>query len=846
MGLAFSFARRELRGGFSGFFVFLVCIALGVASIAGVNSLARSLSEGLQREGRVILGGDIDAAVQQRLPGEAERAALEALGRVSTLIELRAMARSEDGTEQSVVEIKAVDGAYPLVGAVTLEGDPAPADLAALLADGDGMPGLLAEPALAARLGVAVGGTVRIGDARFRLAGLIAVEPDRLSDGFGFGPRAIMSTDAVPATGLMQPGSLFQSHTRVALDDASQAGLERALQTLEEAFTDTGFRLRSRERASPRLETAIERFAQFLTLVGLTALVVGGVGVANAVNAFVDRKRKVIAAMKALGAPGGFIVQMQFFQVMAIALVGIAAGLVVGALLPPLVEALFGDVIPVPLASGVYPDALLLAVVYGLLVALAFSLWPLGAARGVKATELFRDSAGGMARRPRLVYAAFALIAVAALAGLAVLAAEQRTVALAYVIAAAASFLVLRLVGWAVMAMARRLPRPGSTALRLAIGNIHKPGALTPSVVLSLGLGLTLLVALALVDGNLRRQLTGNLPAVAPSFFVLDIPSREIETFRAAVLAAAPDAAIETVPMLRGRIVSLRGIAAADYPTHPEAEWVLRGDRGITYAAAPPEGRILTEGAWWPEDYDGPPLVSFVEEEGRQLGLALGDAITVNVLGREITATIASFRDVEWGTLEINFAMVFSPNTFRGAPHSILATITLPEGGTRDQELALLSAITDALPNVTAVRVKEALDTVNALVADLALAVRGAASIALVASVLVLGGALAAGHRRRVYDAVILKTLGARRRVILSAFVMEYGLLGLFAGVFGLIAGTLAAFGVVTFVMGLDFAFLPVVAFGSAALALVVTLGLGLAGTFRILGQKAAPVLRNL
>ena len=362
---------------------------------------------------------------------------------------------------------------------------------------------------------------------------------------------------------------------------------------------------------------------------------------------------------------------------------------------------------------------------------------------------------------------------------------------------------------------------------------------------MSLGLGLALLVTVTLIDGSIRRQLTDSLPAAAPSFFFLDVPNRDGAAFDTFLRERTPEAAIERVPMLRGRIVSLRGIAAADYPAPPEAEWVLRGDRGITFAERPPEGSTVTAGAWWDADHDGPPLVSFDQELAGELGLSIGDAVEVNVLGRAITAEIANFRTVEWESLGINFVMVFSPDTFRGAPYSYLATLTSPDG-TEEAERGLLRAVADAFPSVTAVRVKEALETINRLVGDLALGIRAASGITILASILVLGGALAAGHRHRVYDAVILKTLGAVRARLLAAFAIEYLLLGFATALFGLVAGGLAAWVIVTEVMDLDFHFDAAGAALAAGSALVITVALGLAGTWRILGEAPARHLRNL
>ncbi len=428
---------------------------------------------------------------------------------------------------------------------------------------------------------------------------------------------------------------------------------------------------------------------------------------------------------------------------------------------------------------------------------------------------------------------------------LAILFSGDRRIASIFVGATVVSFLVLRLVGALVQWIAKRSPRVRSVALRLAIGNIHRPGALTPSVVLSLGLGLTLLVTLALIDGNLRRQISGSLPERAPNFFFVDIQSSDVDAFSALVGGQAPQGTLVKVPMLRGRVMALNGVDVEKVKVPAEGAWVLRGDRGLTYDDRQPGNATLTEGSWWPQNYAGEPLVSFSAEEGKEIGLKLGDTVTVNVLGRNVTARIANFRQVEWETMGINFVMVFSPNTFAGAPHGWLATLTEKNASAAD-DARLLNAVTRAFPAVTTVRVKDALDIVNRLVAQLGTAIRAAAGVALIASVLVLAGALAAGNRARIHDAVVLKTLGATRRTLIAAFSLEYMLIGLATAVFALAAGGVAAWFVVARIMTLPSHFMPEVAVATIGFALVITVGIGLAGTWRVLGHKAAPVLRNL
>jgi putative ABC transport system permease protein len=842
--LPLRFAFREMRGGLHGFYVFIACIALGAMAIAGVGSLAASLADGLARQGQVILGGDLSFNLIQREAKPNELAFLRRHGKVSSAATLRAMARSADG-RATLVEIKAVDGAYPLFGQTAL--DP-PGALGSALAQRDGVFGAAADPTLLARLELKPGARLTIGNAKIEIRAALTNEPDKLAGGIGFGPRLMVSEAALRATGLLQPGSLVRWHYRLRLPerDASDAAAKAVAAQAGAQLPEAGWDIRTRSNASPRLQRNVERFTQFLTIVGLTALLVGGVGVGNAVNSHLNRRRETIATMKALGASGSKVFAVYLTQVLLLALIGGIIGMALGAILPFAVAWTFGAIIPLPIVPALHAGELLLALVYGLLTALAFALWPLGRAHDVPVGALFREVVAPQPRWPRKIYMALTAIAVIALAALAILLAYDRRVAIIFVATAAGVFVLLRLVAALLMAAARHAPHARSTLLRMAVANIHRPSALTPTIVLSLGLGIALLVTVIEIDGNLRQQFSSELPAKAPSFYFLDIPSDRAEKFDAFVRTQAPQAALEEVPMLRGRIVSANGIAAENIKAKDDAAWVLQSDRGITYSGQIPEGSRLVEGKWWSPDYDGPPLVSFEKHIADGLGLKLGEPITVNVLGRNITARIANMRTVDWQSLGINFVMVFSPHTFRGAPHTHLATLTFPNGGTPAQEGAIIRAVADAFPMVTTVRVKEALEAVGAIITNLMLAIRGASAITLLAATLVLGGALAAGHQHRVYDAVILKTLGATRARLIGAYAIEYLLLGSATALFGVLSGSLAGWLIVSQLMHLRFAWLPWPALAAALAAVAVTVALGLVGTFTALGQKPAPVLRNL
>jgi putative ABC transport system permease protein len=842
--LALRYAVRELRGGLRGFGVFIACIALGVMAIAGVGSVAQGLADGLAQAGSTILGGDLNFALVQREATDAERHFLDAHGTVSVVATLPTMARAEDG-RTTLVEIKAVDSVYPLFGAVTIEPD---MPLPALLQQTGEVFGAAADPALLTRLDLKVGDRVTIGKATIELRAVLKNEPDRLSGGIGFGPRLLVSREALRASALLQPGSLVRYGYRLRLP-AGNAG-DRALAAVDEAaraaLPDAGWDIRTRKRASPQLERNVERFSQFLTLVALTSLLVGGVGVANAVASHLARKRDAIATMKALGATGADVFAIYCAQIMLVALFATLIGAAIGAALPFAIVAAFGSIIPLPVAAAFYPGELLLSIVYGLLTALAFALWPLGRAHDVSVSMLFRDTVTGERAWPRRRYVIATALIIAALAALAIVAAYDRRLAAMFVVSAGVIFGALRLVALLTMALARRLPPQRSTLLRLAVTNIHRAGALTPSVVLSLGLGLSLLVTLVEIDGNLHRQFAAALPEKAPSFFFIDIPAANADAFNTFVREQTPGATIERVPMLRGRIVAANGVKAEALKPGEGSAWVLRGDRGITYAPALPAGSRLVAGEWWAADYAGPPLVSLEQRTADDLKLKPGDTITVNVLGRNVTARIANLRAVDWQSLGINFVLVFSPGAFAGAPHTDIATLTFADGGNPAEETALVKALADAFPTVSAIRVKDALDMIDHLVGNLVLGLRGASSIALIAAALVLGGALAAGQRFRIYDAVILKTLGATRMRLVMAYALEYLLIGLAAVIFGVAAGSVTAALVITRVMEFSFVWMGVPALATAVLALLVTVVLGLLGTFSALGHKPAEVLRNL
>ena len=832
-------ARRELRGSWRGFGTFVACLALGVAAIAAAGSLDAALKRTLAEDARALLGGDAELRLTYRAPSAEEAAFLDRFGSLSNSTELRAMARTEGGRRQTLVEVKAVDRRYPLFGALDLA---PPLKTAEALARQDGVWGAAVDANLLDRLGLRLGDSITVGTARITLRAIIVGEPDRVANAFSFGPRLLVDADALPDTGLIQPGSMIRYAVLIRLNPGITAGAFK--QALDQRFPEAGWLFRDAAEAAPGVKRFLDNMTLFLTLVGLTALLVGGIGIANGVKAFLDGRVQTIAILKCLGASRRLILAVYMVQVAALAALGIAAGLAVGAALPWALVAFFGDALPVAARLGVYPLPLALAAGFGGLTTLAFAAWPLASAGEVPAATLLRDIV--VARRAWPGGGALAVIAAAGLllAGLAIVSAADRRLAAWFVGGSAGALGLFIAAGTGLVALARQAARwraeaGGWPVLGLALSSLHRPGAPTRGVVLSLGLGLTVLVAVALVEANLSRQFDERMPAEAPTFFFIDIQPDQVRSFDQAVQRSGGNA--KRAAMVRGRISRINGVPVDQVRIAPDAQWAVRGDRGLSTAATQPENARVVDGRWWPADYDGPPLASLDAGIAKGFGLAIGQTITLNVLGREITATVANVRDIDWSSLAMNFTFILTPNALAGAPQSFIATVHAPAG----RETEVERAVTDALPNVSSIRVKEALEAARSVIAKAGLAIRAAAAVTLAAGGLVLAGAIAAGQRRRLHEAVLLKVLGARRADLLRALAAEYGLLGAATGAVAAGLGSAAAWAVLVHVLRADWVFLPGPVAATAVGSVVAVAAFGVAATYRVLAAKTAPYLRH-
>ncbi|WP_337996501.1 ABC transporter permease [Oleispirillum naphthae] len=836
----FRLALRDLKGGFangfSGFRVLLAGLALGVAAVAAAGSVVSSVEAGLARDARVLLGGDVEASRLYRPPDAAERAALERLGRVSEIAEARVMARRPDGTGRALLtELKAVDRAYPLAGALRL--DPPLPPARAFAADEGGEPGVAVAQGLLARLGLAVGDSVRIGNADFRIRARILAEPDSASRMFSLGPRAITDFAGLQATGLVQPGSLITYAARLAAPGLAAAAVQAAL-------PDQAWRVRGLDNAAPGTRRFLDTIARFLAWAGLSALLVGGVGVASAVSAVLDARRPVLAVLKSQGATNRQIVALHAIVIGAVAAVGILAGLVIGAAAPWPVAALIGQggMLPAAPLPALYPLPLARAAAFGALTAALFAWLPLLRAREVPAAALFQDVSGE--RASPISPAAWAVLAalLAALLALAAASGDRPELGLGFAAGAAAVLGLLRLAAAGISAAAARCHGAATGVLgRLALANLaRRRGPLAPMMT-ALGLGATVLVTLTQVQGNVSAQVGSERGDDRPSYFFIDIQPDQASRF-AEIVAAIPGAAMEdSAPMVRGRVVALKGRAADPNAVDPAVRWVLAGDRGFTAAARPPRGADIVAGSWW-QGAPGKPQVSVEKGVADGLGLSIGDSVTVNILGREITATVASLRAVRWTSLSMNFAFVFSPGVIDAAPHTRIATVKAPPEG----ELPLERAVAAALPNVSAIRVADVLERVQGLSDVGARAVLAVTGVTVLAGLLVLGGAVSAGLRERLDQAVVLKVLGARRRELMRVTAWEFLGIGAITGAFAIAAGSAAAWAVVRLALRLEWTFRPGAAILVAALAAAAGLATGGLIAGRVLAARPARRLRHL
>ncbi len=824
--LAWALGRRELDWKFKGLRLLFVSLLLGVAALAAVGSLAAAMDRGLSERGGVILGGDVEFARSARPATPEEREAFETAGRVAESIRMTSTAVTPD--RSIPIQLKAVDDRYPLYGQLRL------ADGRVVGAPPTGTAWV--DPSLARR--VPVGSQFRLGTATFRVGGTIADEPDRLGEGFALGPVVMVAMRDLSATGLTDPGALYEIRYRIA-GVADPAGLA---DTVKADFPAAGWETKTRDNAAPGAGRFFSRMGEFLTLIVLTALVIAGIGIANAVAGFLRARQANIATFKVLGADSATVRRIYALQLAWVAGLATIAGLGVGVLAVPIVSRTAAELLPIPLQTGAAWGPLALAAGFGALTAIAAAAVPLVRAATVPAAGLLRGSVDSRAIGWRRALAWIALPC-ALIVALALGTASRPVLTAGYLGAVAGVLALLAALGWVVRWAAARVPRPSSPFLRLALASLHRPGAGTIGLVVALGVGLTMFVQIAAVRSSFDANLQRNIPERAPAFFALDVPRDRADQFRATVADIEPGADVQLVPLLRGTITGYGATNVADLEDIPDGAWALRGERGLTYADTLPAGSTITEGAWWPADYAGPPLVSVDERLKDALGLKLGDELRFSLFGVERAAEIASFRRIDWDTLGFNFVLIFSPNALADVPHNFSATIVMDDRGADER---VREAVASRFPSTSLVPVRDVLQQVGEVAAGVSLAIAWAASAAILAGIAVLAGTTTAMRDARTYDGVILRVLGATRRQLLGLQTLEFLLLAALVTLVALGLGLGGAWLIVTQLFDFTWAPDPAAIAGTLALGLVIVLAVGLLGSLSSLGARPSRALRAL
>ncbi len=830
---AWRIARRDLNARFKGLRLLLVCLFLGTGALAAIGTLTGAIESELEGRGQELLGGDLEIEVWQRDLLENERAALAELGEVSGGTRLQAMATA--GENAAPIELKAVDSSWPLYGDLTVgDGEIAEAP--------KGNEAWLAQGAID-RLGIGVGDTFKIGTTELIARGIIDNEPDRLSEGFQLGPTILVAQDIPGQSGLLAPGAMYQSKYRVAFSDNRDPS--EVQESLEEQFPNAGFDFRTRDRASPGADRFVSRMGEFLTLVGLAALVIAGIGIGGGVSSYLEARRASIATLKVLGASSRDIARIYALQIGSAALVGSVLGLAAGVLITPLLAAALEGLLPVDSGFVFEPAALAIAAAYGMLVALVFAATPLLRARKFPAMALMRARIVPLSRDGRAL--GWVLGGMAGIVALALLTARDPLLSGGFLLGAVVVLGLLALLGWSIRKLSEKLPRPRNPLVRNALANLHRPGASTGALVTALGFGLSAFVLLAAIQSSINGNIDQRVPEQAPDYFVLDIPRDQVGEFRSLVTAEQSEAMIRTVPALRGAILAYGPEASmtrvADLEELPEGAWPLRGERGLTYADSLPPGNSLVEGDWWAEDHSGEPLVSVDEEFANAIDLQVGDVITVGILGVEKSARVANLRRIDWESMGFNYVLVFSSNAIADAPHNIAATVDLPENADTGP---LLRQLVRAFPSSSVIEIGQVLGEARVILGQVGLATFAAASVAVLAGLAVLIGAIAAARAVRTYDTVVMRVLGASRRQILFMQLAEYGILALILAVVALGLGSGLAWLVITQLF--EFDWLPnwaeILAVLGGGLAFVLIFAL--AGSLPLLRAKPAQALRAL
>lgn len=777
-------AWRDLRASGRRLWIFVACLVLGVSLVAAGGGLYRQVADALRHDARLIFGGDVEVESPQPLPADA-LAWMQARGTVSRVIELRTMLRLENGRAQ-LIELLSADTAYPLYGAVALQ--PA-GTLADTLAQQDGQWGAAVDAALATRLGLKPGDRIEIGDLSLTVRALTVRQPDRsLRADWGAAP-VLVAEGALMATGLVQPLSRVEYQYRVRTAEPANAWRDQFIA----AFPTLDAETRSFDERSDRMAEVLGQIGSGLLLIGFSALFIGGLGVFNSVQAYLQGKLTSLATLRALGLRDGRLAAFVLLQIGLLAELASAAGALLGMGLALAGAQLAADKLPVTLLlHSLWPPALL-ALVFGVLTALAFSLPALGRALSVSPAALFRGVEGQALHTPRRARWLTAAVAGATLALLVATLPDPRF-GLAFVLTTAALLGVLDLATRGLRRVAARLQhhRVLPLPLQLALAGLQQPHSPLRTALLSLGSALTLLVACTLVVATLLRTVNDTVPEQAPALVFYDVQTDQIPLLRETLQASPGLEAVKTAPLVLGRLVAVNGEALRESGHNETARERAReshdehklSDRNGNF-----DDVVIDRGAWWPEDHAGEALVAIEDSEADGLGLQVGDRLRFEILGQPVEATLSAIYSQRRMQSRLWLEAIFSDGVLDPFITRHVGAAWMPT----DQTLDAQDRLAAAAPNIATARTESMLRETRALMARASGGLAVVAGVCLAASLLVLASVVAASRSRQLYDATVMHALGARHSLLRRVLVWEYVLLAAVTAGFALLAGSALA-----------------------------------------------------
>jgi putative ABC transport system permease protein len=855
LGNWFRVALLDLRGDWKRFGVLLACLALGTMTIAAVGSVGDALQDAIVRDATRLMGGDIEASRPDRRATPEERAFFETLGPVAEEDDSNGSATAGDNS--AFLDIVGVDNDYPLVGAVDSPQLPDGKKPGTLLDKRDGAWGALVNPIVLDRLGIDIGGRFKIGQTDYEVRGTLNSLPDGAARGFHLGLTTLISVDALAATPDARPplpGMLTQYRYKIVLAnktaETALADYAAAAKAIAARFNDPTWAIRNPKDAAGDLARYYDVFTQFLLIVGLSALLVGGVGVSNAVSAYITAKQRSVATMRSLGATGNRIMAHFLLQLGILSAIGIVIGLAIGALATAVALPALGRILTVDLPPAIYPAALLTSAGFGILVAFAFSYIPLLRAQKLKPALLFR-SVGGAAEKldwrefvkPRALAPLF--IAAVLIFLLAWFTTHDLMLVTWYTVGVIGAFVLLRLAGWLFQLVLRLIPPAPSALIRSSIRAVYRPGSPAPVVIMSLGLGLAMLLLIVLIDNNTRNQLQGEVARDAPTYLATDLFPDEVDDLTKLAQTDKDFVKFVAVPSFSGSVTAINGVPVDQLKgVGEEGQFMLGGADNrpvpITWAGdLPAESRVVS-GEWWGADYKGPPLISLRASTAASLGLKLGDKVSFNLYNQPITATLANTRDFQWQS-GMNFLVTFSPHALDGLPGNFMGGVYAAPG----QSIPVGRKLAQQFSDVTFIPIGDALSQAAGILDQLSTAVDVVGGLAVINGLLVLAGTMAAGRAQREADAVINKVLGATRADVIKAFVLEYGILGAFAAVLAAVLGVIGAWTITVYALqvgyGVDIPLILIV----IVLTVVLTIATGAVTTWGALSTKPASFLRT-